>query len=142
VMDRDLNASLDRPRFAARIMGFFAIAALALAALGLYGVLAYAVNQRTREFGIRMALGADRVRLLRMVIREGAAMAILGVALGIVGSLGAARFLAKLLAGAEAADAATLAIVSTVLIAVAIAASYLPARRATRVDPMIALRHE
>jgi putative ABC transport system permease protein len=100
------------------------------------------VNQRTREFGIRMALGADRVRLLRMVIREGAAMAIIGVALGIVGSIGAARFLAKLLAGADAADAATLAIVSTVLITVAIAASYLPARRATRVDPMIALRHE
>jgi putative ABC transport system permease protein len=142
VMDRDLDASLDRPRFAARIMGFFAIAALALAALGLYGVLAYAVNQRTREFGIRMALGADRVRLLRMVIREGAAMAIIGVTLGIVGSIGAARFLAKLLAGADAADAATLAIVSTVLITVAIAASYLPARRATRVDPMIALRHE
>jgi putative ABC transport system permease protein len=138
----DLAAALNRPRFAARVMGFFGIAALTLAALGLYGVLAYAVNQRTREFGIRMALGADRVRLLRMVIREGAAMAIIGVALGIVGSIGAARFLAKLLAGADAADAATLAIVSTVLITVAIAASYLPARRATRVDPMIALRHE
>jgi putative ABC transport system permease protein len=123
-------------------MGFFAVAALALAALGLYGVLAYAVNQRTREFGVRMALGADRSRLLRMVIREGAAMAIVGVGLGIAGSIAAARFLAKLLAGADAADTRTLAVVSAVLIAVAIAASYFPARRATRVDPMMALRHE
>jgi putative ABC transport system permease protein len=141
-MTRTLAGSLDRPRFAMDLMGFFAVISLALASLGLYGVLAYAVGQRTKEFGIRMALGADRTRLLTMVIREGTALAAAGIVLGIAGSLAAARFLSTLLVGISATDARTFVGVAVVLIVVAIAASYLPARRAMKVDPMVALRHE
>src|SRR5262245_19144264 len=124
------------------LMGLFALVSLALASLGLYGVLAYAVGQRTKEYGIWMALGADRARLLTMVIRKGAVLATGGVVLGVAGSLAAARFLSTLLVGISATDAWTFAGVAAVLIVVAIAASYLPARRAMRVDPMVALRHE
>jgi putative ABC transport system permease protein len=135
-------AALDRPKFAMSLMSVFALVSLALASLGLYGVLAYAVTQRTKEFGIRMALGADRARLLRQVIGEGAMLSIAGVVLGVGASFGAARLLSSLLVGVEGTDVRTFIAVSGVLIFVSAAASYIPARRATRVDPMIALRQE
>ena len=129
-------------KFAMNLMGLFALISLALASLGLYGVLAYAVSQRTKEFGIRMALGADRARLLHQVIREGAMLTVGGVFLGVAGSFAAARLIGSLLVGVDAKDPRTFAAVSLSLMIVAAAASYIPARRATRVDPMIALRHE
>jgi putative ABC transport system permease protein len=141
-MTRDLEASLDRPRFVTSVMSFFASVALALASLGLYGLLAYAVGRRSKEFGIRMALGADRSKLLNGVLREGVLLAVAGTAVGIAGSFGAAQFLRAQLAGIESPGIGTLAAVAAVLIGVAAAASYIPARRATLVDPMIALRHE
>ena len=141
-MTDSLSFALDRPKFAMNLMGLFALVSVALASLGLYGVLACAVHQRTKEFGIRMALGADRARLLRQVIREGTTLAAGGVVVGIAGSIAAARLIASLLVGVDAKDPWTLAAVSLVLMIVAAAASYIPAKRATRVDPMIALREE
>jgi putative ABC transport system permease protein len=141
-MSRMIEGSLNRPRFAMTLMGLVAIISLALAALGLYGVLAHMVGQRTKEFGIRMALGADRARLLNMVIREGAFLTVAGIVIGVAGSIAAGRILTAMMAGVGAVNVRTLCGVSAVLIAVAMAASWLPARRAMKVDPMIALRHD
>lgn len=127
-------------RFLLLLVGLFAAAALVLAAVGLYGVIAFFVARRTQEIGIRMALGARRGHVLRLVLREGARMAVFGVAVGMGAALGIARLLSALLFGVGAADPLTFAGAAALLTLVALAASYLPARRAMRVDPMEALR--
>jgi putative ABC transport system permease protein len=132
--------SLARPRVNATVLGGFALAALVLAAVGIYGVVAYGVVQRTRELGIRMALGAGGSALLRMVIREGMAPVLGGMAVGLVGALAAGRLLRSLLFGVGAGDPVTLLLVTCFLVGVALAAMYLPARRAAGSDPMVALR--
>ena len=128
--------------YPAYIMGAFAALALLLASLGLYGVLAYSVAQRTQELGLRMALGAQRGDLLRMVVNSGLRLALVGIAFGIAAGLAVARLLASLLFGVAPTDPATFIAVCTLLFMAALAASYIPALRATRVDPMVALRYE
>jgi putative ABC transport system permease protein len=128
--------------YPAYLIGGFATLALVLAALGLYGVLAYSVAQRTRELGVRMALGAQRTDLLRMVVNHGMKLAVVGIGLGIAGGLMVARLIASLLFGIAPTDVPTFVGVGVVLFMVAFAASYIPALRATKVDPMVALRYE
>jgi predicted permease len=132
--------ALARPRVNAGVLGGFALAALVLAAVGIYGVVAYGVVQRTRELGIRMALGAGGPALLRLVLGQGMRPVLGGMALGLVGALAGGRLLRGLLFGVGSSDPATLVVVSGFLVAVALAAMYLPARRASRSDPMAALR--
>jgi putative ABC transport system permease protein len=135
-------ASLARPRVNAAVLGGFALAALVLAAVGIYGVVAYGVVQRTRELGIRMALGAGGGLLLRMVIRQGMMPVLAGMALGLAGALAGGRLLRSLLFGVGPGDPGSFVAVTFFLVAVALAAIYLPARRAARSDPMVALRNE
>jgi putative ABC transport system permease protein len=120
----------------------FAALALLLAALGIYGVISYSVSQRTRELGIRIALGATQERVVRLVLGQGMALTSVGIAAGLVGAYWLVRLLASMLFGVTATDAPTFAGVSVVLLGVAGAASYLPARRAARVDPVTAMRAE
>jgi ABC-type antimicrobial peptide transport system permease subunit len=120
----------------------FAALALLLASVGIYGVLSYLVGQRIPEIGIRLALGAQRDDVLRLILGEGLRMAFLGVAIGLAGALALSRLLADLLFGISAADPVTFAGVAILLTAIAIAACYIPARRAMRVDPLVALRYE
>jgi putative ABC transport system permease protein len=134
--------SVWQPRFNLIVIGLFAGLALALAAVGIYGVIAYAVKQRTQEIGIRMALGAHQGDVLRLVIGQGMKLALAGVAIGLCGALALARVLAKLLFQVKPTDPLTLLCVVLVLTAVSFLACYLPARRASRIDPMVALRHE
>ena len=141
-LDDVMAATVAGPRFTTLLMTTFAALALLLAAVGIYGVLSYAVGRRTREIGIRMALGAERGAVRRMVLGQGLRLAALGGALGLVGAAIMTRWIEGLLYGVTPLDAATFAIVPAVLLTVALAAIYLPARRATRVDPMRALHHE
>jgi putative ABC transport system permease protein len=131
---------LSQPRFSTLLLSLFAALAVALAAIGLFGLLSHLVTLRTHELGIRMALGAQRGDVRRMVITQGLRLAVIGLALGFAGALALAPVLRTQLYGVEPTDAATLATVATGLLLIAALASYLPARRATRVDPMIALR--
>ena len=137
-----MRGTVALPQLYAMLFGVFAAAALALAAIGIYGVIAYSVEQRTREIGVRMALGARPADVLRLVVRQGMTPALVGVAVGLVGALGAARLMRSLLFGVSPTDPLTLAAVTLFLGAVALLASYLPARRATRVTPTEALRYE
>jgi putative ABC transport system permease protein len=141
-MDDYLAASVSQPRFNTLLLGIFAGVALLLSAVGLYGVMAYTVVQRTHEIGVRMALGADGRDVLKMVLGRGLMLTLAGVAIGLAGAVALSRFLAGMLFAVQPHDPATLAGVSLVLIAVAALACYIPARRATRVDPMVALRYE
>jgi putative ABC transport system permease protein len=134
--------SLAQQRFNMLLLGLFAALALILAAVGIYGTMAYAVNQRTHEIGIRTALGAQRRDVLRLVMRDGAKIALFGIAFGIAGALALTRLMASLLFEVKPTDPATFAGVAIVLALVALAACYIPARRAMRVEPMLALRYE
>ena len=141
-MDNVLGASVSQPRFSSELIGMFAVLALLLAAIGLYGLIAYSVSQRTSEIGIRMALGATRADILRLVLRRGSAIAFTGVAIGTLASLAASRLLSSMLFAVSPKDPETFVAVALMLIAVALAACYIPARRAAKVDPMVALRYE
>ena len=141
-MDEVVNSSFAARRLAMILLGIFAVLALALACVGIYGVISYLVGQRTHEIGIRMALGAQRRDILNLVLQEGAKMATVGAVIGIVASLGLTRLITKQLFGVSAHDPFTYAGVGGLLMLVAIAACYFPARRAARVDPMMSLRRE
>ena len=141
-MDEVMSAAQSRPRFLTALLTLFSSVALILAAVGIYGVIAYSVAQRTKEFGLRMALGAERGDLLKLVVGQGLILVAAGVLLGLGGALSFTRFLSSLLYGVRPTDPITFSVVPLVLGAVALLASYLPARRATKVDPMVALRYE
>jgi putative ABC transport system permease protein len=141
-MEEALGASVVAPRFRTLLVGGFALCALLLAAIGIYGVIAYSVSQRTQEIGIRMALGAKRSNVVGQVVAQGLRLALAGTALGIAGALVATRLLSSLLFTVKATDALTFAVGPLILIGVAMLASFLPACRAAMVDPVIALRHE
>ncbi len=139
---QQIDRLLFEQRLTARVSGFFGLLALVLACVGLYGLLSYEVSRRTREIGIRMALGAQPGSVLKLVLRQGIALAIVGAAVGIGVALGVTRYLASMLFDVHANDPLTMAGVAALLVLVALAACYIPARRATRVDPMVALRYE
>jgi predicted permease len=141
-MNEVVSNSFAARRLSMILLGVFAALALLLACVGIYGVISYLVGQRTHEIGVRIALGAQRSDVLRLVIGHGARMALLGVAIGVGTALGLTRLMANQLFGVSAHDPLTFAGVAMLLTLVAIAACYVPARRAMRVDPMIALRHE
>jgi predicted permease len=141
-MNDVVNNSVHRERMVAQLGSFFSLFALALACLGLYGVLSFAVVQRTREIGVRVALGARRRSILSLVIGQGVRLVLIGVLLGIGGALAATRLVSSLLFGVTATDPLTFIGVSFLLVIIAVLASWLPARQATKVDPMIALRYE
>jgi len=129
-------------RIQSLLLGIFAGVALLLAAIGIYGVIAYAVTQRTHELGIRAALGASGLQLRGLVFRAGMKLAVIGLALGLAGALALGQLLASLLYGVGGRDPLTLAVVTVTLAAIAAAACFLPARRATKVNPIVALRYE
>ena len=137
-----VSASLAPRRFVVTLLGIFAGLALLMAVIGLYGVISYSVSQRTQEIGIRMALGAEASGVLSLVIGQGMQLAGIGAAIGLLASLGFSRLLKNQLFQVSAFDPLTFTVTALVLIAAALLATYIPARRATRVDPMVALRYE
>jgi putative ABC transport system permease protein len=141
-MEENIAGSVTEPRFRTTLLGIFAGCAVLLSIVGLYGVMMYSVTQRIPEIGIRLTLGAQRAEIVRMVIVEGLRLAIAGLAIGAVGALALSRLLARFLFGVGAADPLTYGVVAVTLVAVALLASYLPARRAIAIDPIAALRHE
>jgi putative ABC transport system permease protein len=141
-MERLFDESIAQKRLSTMLLGVFAAIALVLTAVGLCGVIAYSVTQRTQEIGIRMALGAQRGDVLKLVVRQALGLVVAGLAIGLAGALALTRSLEKLLFGVKATDPATFGGVAVLLGVVGFAACYLPARRATRVDPLVALRYE
>ncbi|MBI1765154.1 MAG: ABC transporter permease [Acidobacteria bacterium] len=141
-MNEVMALSLDERRFNLLLLAVFAAVALALAASGIYGVIAYAVTQRTHEIGVRMALGARTQDVLALIVKQGAKLALLGTGLGLLGAVVLTRWLKTLLFGVSVTDPATFAVIALLLLGVALLASYLPARRAAKVDPLVALRYE
>ena len=141
-MEQLVADSMAQRRFTLWLLGIFAITALLLAAVGLYGVLAYSVSQRSHEIGIRMALGAQGRDVQKMVVGQGMKLVLLGTGIGLVGAFVLMRLMASLLFGVGAADPLTYVVIASLLAGVALLACWIPARRATKVDPMIALRYE
>jgi ABC-type antimicrobial peptide transport system permease subunit len=143
-MDRHLNdgSAFGLVALAALMVGTFGTVGLALASIGLYGVISFSVNQRLHEIGVRMALGANSGRVLKMVVRQGMLIAGIGLGIGLLLALLVSQAIGTLLLGVSPTDALTYAVVIAFLIVIALLASYLPARRATRVDPLVALRSE
>jgi putative ABC transport system permease protein len=141
-MDTVLDASIAQQRMSMVVFAVFAGVALVLASIGLYGVVAHGVTERTHEIGVRMALGARRVDVLTLVVRQGMALVLAGIALGLLGAFALTRVMSTLLFGVTAKDPLTFMGVAALLTLVAFVACYVPARRATKVDPLIALRYE
>jgi predicted permease len=141
-MDEWLARAVAGPRYQTTLLGLFAALALCLAAVGIYGVMAYSVNQRTREIGVRMALGARQRNVLGLVLRQGMGVVLIGVVIGLAGAFALTRVIGSLLFNVGTRDPSTFSGVAIVLAAVAFIACYIPARRATKVDPMVALRYE
>jgi putative ABC transport system permease protein len=141
-MNQILSNAITTPRSYAVLLGTFAVSALALATIGLYGLLAYFVSQRTQEIGVRLAIGAERSDVLLLVLRQGLAVGATGLTLGVAGGLVLTRYLQTMLFGVPTLDFATFLIVTSVFIAVTLAASLIPAHRAASIDPLIALRYE
>jgi putative ABC transport system permease protein len=137
-----VGVSLYRQRMAATLLSTFGLLALSLAAVGLYGVTAYMVSQRTRELGVRVAIGATHGDVLKLILRQALFLAVIGIVAGSIVALMVTRFMANLLFGVGPADPVTFAVIPTVLIAVTLAAAYIPARRAMKLDPLMALRAE
>jgi putative ABC transport system permease protein len=142
LLEKRIGITLAQPRFNMMLLGVFAGVAMILAAIGIYGVIAYSVAQRTKEIGIRMALGAQKTDVLSLILRQGLVVVGVGLVVGLISSLITTRLMASLLFGIGANDFMTYAIVLTVLGSAALIATYLPARRAMRVDPIDALRSE
>src|SRR2546428_4552771 len=141
-LDQVFSSSLDQRRFSLVIFAVFGAVALLLAAMGIYGVTSYAVAQRTQEIGIRMALGAQMSDVVKLVLRNGMILALIGVAIGLLGAFALTRLMASLLFGVTPTDATAFAAVAASLTVIALLACYIPARRATKVDPLVALRYE
>ncbi|MGH9854454.1 MAG: FtsX-like permease family protein [Blastocatellia bacterium] len=141
-LDEHVGVSLFLPRMAATLLSIFGLLALLLAAIGLYGLMSYSVGQRTREIGIRVSLGAQRRDVLRLVMGHGLILSSIGITIGLTAALGAVRLISHLLYEVSATDPATFALITLLLVGVATVACYIPARRAAKVDPMIALRNE
>jgi putative ABC transport system permease protein len=141
-MNERIDETVSDRRFNMLLLAVFAVAALLLAAVGIYGVISYMVTERTKEIGIRSALGASRSDILRLILRQAVALIALGLAIGLASAFALTRFLSSLLYGISATDFETFSLVSSLLFVVALAACYIPGRRATRVDPIIALRYE
>jgi putative ABC transport system permease protein len=141
-MDQIVSNAMSRPRLYAILLGLFAAVAMVLAAIGIYGVLAHLVSHRTREIGIRMALGAQRREVVTLILRHAAALTVAGIVVGVVGAAGLSRYLEGLLFGLTPFDLPTFAAVVLIFVGVATLASYVPAWRATRIDPLMALRSE
>jgi ABC-type antimicrobial peptide transport system permease subunit len=139
---QQIDRLLFQERLIARLSGFFGLLALVLACVGLYGLLSYEVSKRTREIGVRMALGAEPASVLNLVLRQGIALAIVGAVMGIGVALVMTRYLASMLYDVRANDPLTMIAVAVLLTLVALVACYIPARRAMRVDPMVALRYQ
>jgi ABC-type antimicrobial peptide transport system permease subunit len=134
--------SLAARRFSMILLGVFAMLALLLSSIGIYGVISYLVGQRTHEIGVRIALGARRRDVLALILSQGARLTFLGIAIGVAASLGLTRLMSRMLYGVSASDPLTFVCVAAILALVALAACYIPTRRAMRVDPTVALRHE
>jgi putative ABC transport system permease protein len=141
-MDRVVAESNAQPRFHLLLLGVFAAVALVLAAVGVYGVISYSMSRRTHEVGVRMALGARPQDVLKLVVGQGLKLALIGLLGGFMGAFALTRMMRGLLYGVSATDPATFFLIALLLLAVALLASYLPARRAARIDPIVALRHE
>jgi putative ABC transport system permease protein len=141
-MNEILGRSVASQRYNAVLLALFALLAVSLSAVGIYGVISYSVSRRTRDIGVRMALGAQKTHVIRIVVEQGLRLTLIGVGIGIVGALALTRFLSSLLYGVKPTDPVTFVAVSLLLTGIALLACYIPARRAARVDPVVALRYE